>query len=140
MSFKEIPTVVGGMGVSVVSTPSGIMTGYEAKKKISAENYCVLSGKNMSRIGRSPVVVPQGVTVVIKDGVVLVTGSVERSLLPLPEGITAEVKDQTIRIARSSDGRVVRSHHGFARATIMNNVTGVSHRVDKNVRIVRSRI
>ena len=80
----------------------------------------------MSRIGRSPVVVPQGVSVVIKDGVVLVTGSKGTLSFTLPEGITAEVKDQIIRIARSSDGRVVRSHHGFARATIMNNVTGVS--------------
>lgn len=80
----------------------------------------------MSRIGRSPVEVPQGVTVAIKDGAVTVTGPKGTLMCVLPEGISAEMKDQTILITRNSDGRVTRSHHGFARATIMNNVTGVS--------------
>ncbi|MBI5614162.1 50S ribosomal protein L6 [Candidatus Gottesmanbacteria bacterium] len=80
----------------------------------------------MSRIGRSPVVVPKGVTVVIKDGVVSVTGTKGTLFFTLPEGISAKAQDQTILIARNSDDRVVRSHHGFARASIMNNVTGVS--------------
>lgn len=36
-----IPTVVGGMGVAILSTPQGIMTGKEAKKKhIGGELLC----------------------------------------------------------------------------------------------------
>lgn len=36
-----IPTVVGGMGVAIVSTPQGIMTGKEARKKhIGGELLC----------------------------------------------------------------------------------------------------
>ena len=43
VSVKEIPTVVGGMGVSVLSTPSGIMTGSDAKKKnIGGEVVCLI--------------------------------------------------------------------------------------------------
>ena len=30
---KEIPRVLGGMGVSVVSTPRGVMAGHQAKKQ-----------------------------------------------------------------------------------------------------------
>lgn len=30
---KDIPNVLGGMGIAILSTPSGIMTGKEAKKK-----------------------------------------------------------------------------------------------------------
>ena len=30
---KEIPRVLGGMGVSVVSTPRGVMSGHQAKKQ-----------------------------------------------------------------------------------------------------------
>jgi small subunit ribosomal protein S8 len=38
---KEIPTVVGGMGISILSTPQGIMTGKEAKKRgIGGELLC----------------------------------------------------------------------------------------------------
>ena len=38
-----IPTVVGGMGIAVVSTPQGIMTGRDAKKKgIGGEILCTV--------------------------------------------------------------------------------------------------
>ncbi len=38
---STIPTVVGGMGVAILSTPAGLMTGKEAKKKgIGGELLC----------------------------------------------------------------------------------------------------
>ncbi len=38
---QSIPTVVGGMGIAIVSTPQGIMTGRDAKKKgIGGEILC----------------------------------------------------------------------------------------------------
>lgn len=38
-----IPTVVGGMGISVLSTPQGVMTGKDAKKKgIGGEILCTI--------------------------------------------------------------------------------------------------
>lgn len=43
VNAKEIPVVVGGMGISVLSTPSGIMTGNSAKKKhIGGEVVCFI--------------------------------------------------------------------------------------------------
>jgi len=40
---RQIPTVVGGMGVSILSTPQGIMTGKEAKKcGIGGELLCTI--------------------------------------------------------------------------------------------------
>ncbi|MBI5614161.1 30S ribosomal protein S8 [Candidatus Gottesmanbacteria bacterium] len=43
VNVKEIPIVVGGMGASVISTPSGIMTGSDAKKKhIGGEVVCLI--------------------------------------------------------------------------------------------------
>lgn len=38
-----IPTVVGGMGVAIISTPEGVMTGKTAKKKgIGGELLCTI--------------------------------------------------------------------------------------------------
>ena len=34
-SFKELPKVLGGLGVLIVSTPKGVMTGFDAKKQKS---------------------------------------------------------------------------------------------------------
>lgn len=43
VNTDEIPTVLGGMGVSVLSTSSGVMTGKEAKKKnIGGELLCTV--------------------------------------------------------------------------------------------------
>ncbi len=40
---NTIPTVLGGMGVAIVSTPQGIMTGKSAKKKgIGGELLCTI--------------------------------------------------------------------------------------------------
>jgi small subunit ribosomal protein S8 len=33
VSAKEIPRVLGGMGVAILSTPRGILTGHEAKRQ-----------------------------------------------------------------------------------------------------------
>ena len=39
----KIPTVVGGMGISILSTPEGVMTGKQAKKKgIGGELLCTI--------------------------------------------------------------------------------------------------
>lgn len=40
---REIPAVVGGMGIAILSTPQGIMTGKDAKKKgIGGELLCTV--------------------------------------------------------------------------------------------------
>jgi small subunit ribosomal protein S8 len=40
---REIPVVVGGMGTSIISTPQGVMTGKEAKKRgIGGEVMCTI--------------------------------------------------------------------------------------------------
>lgn len=39
----NIPTVLGGMGISILSTPAGVMTGKDAKKKgVGGELLCVV--------------------------------------------------------------------------------------------------
>jgi small subunit ribosomal protein S8 len=41
ISVRDIPTVMGGAGIAIISTPSGVMTGREAKsKRIGGELLC----------------------------------------------------------------------------------------------------
>lgn len=40
---QQIPTIVGGMGIAILSTPQGIMTGKEAKKRgVGGELLCTI--------------------------------------------------------------------------------------------------
>ena len=85
----------------------------------------------MSRIGRMPVEVPQGVDVEIKGSHVRIKGpkGVLEHTFPADMGIT--LKDGQILVSRPSDERIHRSLHGMTRAIISNMVTGVSTGFEK---------
>ena len=90
----------------------------------------------MSRIGKKPIVLPPGVTLELKDGVVAVKGpkgSLSRSLL---EGIEVEITDKAVNLKRASDGKKTRSYHGLMRTLVANMVDGVSKGFEKKLEIV----
>jgi len=79
----------------------------------------------MSRIGRLPLVLPQGVTVRVTDGRVRVEGprgTLERRLEP---EVTVAVEGNTVVVGRRDDSRRGRSLHGLVRVLIANMVRGV---------------
>ena len=80
----------------------------------------------MSRVGKLPISVPNGVTVSIGDGSVGVKGSLGESQIAIPEALTVEQADNQVVVKRSGDGRKERSLHGLVRVLIANAVTGVS--------------
>ena len=80
----------------------------------------------MSRIGRLPVKLPQGVTVTDVKGTLQIKGPKGTLLTPVPRGITCSVADGTVRFARANDARQQRALHGLARALFANAVKGVS--------------
>ena len=80
----------------------------------------------MSRIGKMPVVIPNGVTVTVEGGAVKVKGPKgELSHRFRPE-IGVKVEDNQILVERGSDAKQERAFHGLTRALIANMVTGVS--------------
>jgi ribosomal protein L6, bacterial type len=81
----------------------------------------------MSRIGKLPVHLPQGVAVDIdKDNVVKVKGPKGEMSLKVDPDIKLELKDGILSVARPTDDPTHRSLHGLYRALINNMVTGVS--------------
>lgn len=80
----------------------------------------------MSRIGKEPVKVAEGVQVSIADGKVTVKGKLGELSYKLPAGISAEIKDGFVLVSRSSDVRQEKAFHGLSRALIHNMVVGVS--------------
>jgi large subunit ribosomal protein L6 len=81
----------------------------------------------MSRIGRLPITIPDGVTVDVAPGRVTVTGpkgTLEQHVSP---DITVSVEDGTLTIARPTDRPNHRALHGLTRALIANMVEGVAN-------------
>ncbi len=80
----------------------------------------------MSRIGKTPIELPQGVTVT-KDGSVFVVKGPKGELRgPVPEGIDVIVKETVCTISCAKTDTKHRALHGLIRAMLFNMVKGVT--------------
>jgi large subunit ribosomal protein L6 len=88
----------------------------------------------MSRIGKHPIVIPAGVTVEVKDGIITVkekwSASQEFS------DVTVTVEDGQVQVDRSSDHKDQRAKHGLYRSLINNMVVGVTEGFTKSLELV----
>ena len=90
----------------------------------------------MSRIGKKPIVLPQGVKLELKDGAVSVKGPKGALSRPLLDGIELEITDKEVNLKRASDDKRARSYHGLMRTLVANMVDGVSKGFEKKLEIV----
>ena len=90
----------------------------------------------MSRIGRTPITVPQGVTVGMADDEVMVTGPQGSLARRLPAGISISQEGDVLVVSRADDEREHRALHGLTRSLVANMVTGVTQGFTKELEIV----
>ena len=90
----------------------------------------------MSRIGRLPITVPQGVDVQIADGnVVTVKGAQGTLSQTMHPNMIIEKDGETITVKRPDDAKENRALHGLTRTLIANMVAGVSEGFKKQLEI-----
>ena len=80
----------------------------------------------MSRIGRAPVSVPQGVEVNLSGRTVAVKGPKGELTVPVGRGVEVRQDDGNVVVDRASDSPEHRAMHGLTRSLIQNAVTGVT--------------
>ena len=91
----------------------------------------------MSRIGKMPVVIPQGVQVSVGNGVVTAKGPKGQLQQPLHRLVKAEVKDGKVLLtADLAADRTASAIYGMTRARVNNMVQGVSAGFAKVLNIV----
>lgn len=89
----------------------------------------------MSRIGKSPIVIPAGVTVEVKDTIVTVKGKLGE-LTQEVLGVSVKIDEGVVTLERSSERKDDKSKHGLYRALIANMVTGVANGFTKELELV----
>ena len=89
----------------------------------------------MSRIGKSPITVPEGVTVEIKDNVITAKGKLGE-LTQTYADVEITIEDGTITLSRPSEKKDHRAKHGLYRALIANMIEGVSNGFTKQLELV----
>lgn len=80
----------------------------------------------MSRIGKLPIPIPQGVSVKINKNLVVVKGPKGELQRDFPPEIDLKEEDGQIIATRNSDHRTHRAKHGLTRSLLNNMVVGVS--------------
>lgn len=80
----------------------------------------------MSRVGRMPIQIPDGVDVKIKGTHVVVKGPKGQLEHTFPAAMKIKLDDGEISVSRPSDERFHRAMHGTTRSVINNMVVGVS--------------
>ncbi|MBM4440192.1 MAG: 50S ribosomal protein L6 [Candidatus Rokubacteria bacterium] len=90
----------------------------------------------MSRIGRKPIPIPDGVKVSIDGNVVRAEGPKGKLAQPLSTGMTAKVDGKVMTIERLDDSRTQRSLHGLTRSLVANMVNGVKDGYERKLEIV----
>ena len=90
----------------------------------------------MSRIGKVPVVIPAGVTIEVKDGVLSVTGKKGTLSRPVPDKVMVEMKDGHAVVTLRPGGESARNLYGLYRTLLANMVKGVAEGFTKTLEIV----
>ncbi len=89
----------------------------------------------MSRIGKLPVVIPEGISVEVNNSVIKIKKENKELSHQLPLGIRIKVENGKIIVERISDSNVHRSLHGLTRKIIYNMVKGVNEGFEKVLEI-----
>ena len=91
----------------------------------------------MSRIGRLPIALPQGVTITIGDDhLVTVKGPKGTLVKKMSNLIDIKIEDGHVVVTRSTDEKKVKALHGLTRALLHNMVVGVSEGYQKTLTLV----
>jgi len=91
----------------------------------------------MSRIGKKPVVVPNGVTVSVNaENVITIKGPKGELKQTMDRDIKAEIKDGQIDIIRPTDQIRHRALHGLYRSLVANMVKGVTEGYQRKLELI----
>ncbi len=89
----------------------------------------------MSRIGKNPVAIPEGVSVDIKDNEIIVKGKLGQ-LIQEYSAVEIKVEDNQVLVTRPSDSVEHKAKHGLYRSLLVNMIEGVSKGWTKELELV----
>jgi large subunit ribosomal protein L6 len=90
----------------------------------------------MSRIGKNPINIPDGVDVKFSGTLITVKGPKGELKWKYPDVMKVAVQDKTIVVERPSDAKPHRALHGTTRSIIANMVTGTTEGYKKILNII----
>ena len=89
----------------------------------------------MSRVGKRPISIPDGVTVTVSGETIAVKGPKGQLSERVPSEINVAVEGGEVQVTRPDERKSTRALHGLTRALVANMVTGVTSQFSKELEI-----
>lgn len=89
----------------------------------------------MSRIGKLPIEIPQGVEVKIEGNTVTAKGPLGTEVVAVREEIIVKQEDNKVILTRANEERKTRALHGLSRTLVANAINGVKTGFEKKLEI-----
>lgn len=89
----------------------------------------------MSRIGRMPIEIPQGIKADLKDGEITLDGPSGKLTQSIHPNVSVEIKDNKILVSRKAEDPFNKSLHGLHQRLIKNMVVGITKGFQKDLEI-----
>lgn len=90
----------------------------------------------MSRIGKKPIILPEGVAASLKDNEILVSGAKGNLTFKLLPGVKVNITDGKVCVLCQKDDKKTRAIFGLVRSLIANMVSGVAAGFEKELEII----
>ena len=90
----------------------------------------------MSRIGKAPINLPEGVVVNFNDNVIDVSGKCGKLSFECPEEVKVTKEENQIIVKPTSDSNRARAMWGLSRSLLNNQIQGVAEGFEKKLEIV----
>ncbi len=136
--YKNLEPVIGGLGISIITTSQGVITDREARQKCCwwrSYLYCLVKVVTMSKIGRRPIDL-SSTQVEVKGNEVHIKGKKASGVHILPHELKAEVVNKQLFNLSSSPSKRGKEQWGLHRALLANEVKGADQGFEKQLRIV----
>jgi len=90
----------------------------------------------MSRIGRKPIIIPEGVTLKLEGNVLTVSSSTSQLKVPIHRDLKLNISESVATLDRLRETKLAKSLHGLTRALIANAIKGVTEGFTKQLEII----
>lgn len=90
---------------------------------------------SLSRIGKQPVILPPGVTVIADEGRVRVKGPKGELEAPLFSDLAIKLDASQVNVGVKNNTQETKARHGLLRSLVQNMVTGVSEGFSKDLEV-----
>ena len=89
----------------------------------------------MSRVGKNPIAVPEGIDVKLQGNLLTVKGPKGELKWNFREEMKVSLKDKVVTVERTSESKLNRSLHGTTRSIIANMIAGTNSGYKRDLEI-----